>query len=611
MNQSHLLSLHRIAFTALIVFGASVSTVDSARGEAKLGVHRYPEKLAEKTGLVDKGAAIYWVVPNSPAGVAGLEPGDIITSIDGHAVSSFANLAKTMKDLDPGQRVSIDYLRGGESKTATVTLSVWTGDLTAEAYRSALAYLQELQAEHDSPLLRKEMISQYWLAGDRRKALAELERADAAYPNQAEFAFQRLDYLYKLGDFGAYVKEALRLAKLHPNTAQARLDQAEALLATGKNEEASAIASKTARESLSFGLKMTDLTVMALQQWATAQLRLGQPLTDPSLGTWLNSVVWDKKGVKGLQFWRSKLDGREPYRIASGKRSELPFDASGVLFGLLPYKMHGIKVSINGMEVPLAIIDTGASHTLFSREIAEAAGVEIGGATRSAAGSLSFTAQSGFARELKIGDFVLKDIPINVGNPPPLVMTKAKAALGVDLMHHLRFTIDYPNSKVTVVSADEPLPEPKNPDAVWDIPLWPFSEHVLSEGKIGPNRFARTLIDSGNFAYTLVWPTWASENLPNHGAPSGSVFLYALSNPRVTIKGLELGGKTLPPWPAMDMPPVTLQGIDLVDIVMGHDLLSGYRVTIDMRRRILRLESDGETFVAPKPRTMILMPERN
>ena len=84
------------------------------------------------------------------------------------------------------------------------------------------------------------------------------------------------------------------------------------------------------------------------------------------------------------------------------------------------------------------------------------------------------------------------------------------------------------------------------------------------------------------------------------------MFAYAMSNPQNFIKGLQLGGRTLPEWPAVDMPPVTLQGVDLLDLLMGHDLLSQYRVTIDMQSRRLRLRSDGGEVQEPKaPKPMI------
>lgn len=295
------------------------------------------------------------------------------------------------------------------------------------------------------------------------------------------------------------------------------------------------------------------------------------------------------------------LAGRPTYVVdAASRRSELELVRSGVFMGLAPYAMHGIPVTINGVSVPLAIIDTGASHTLISEQTAKGARVPVGTASRSAAGSLSFVARSGVVDELKIGGVVIRNLPVSVGNPPPMVMTKAKVAIGVDVMQHLRFTIDYPGRRVTVEPAVAPMEE-GDAASVWDIPLWTFSEHCLSQAKLENGAFVRTLIDSGNFAFTLVWPDWARQHFPNHKGAGGSMLLYAFSDPQHKIRGLELGGRQLPEWPAVDMPPITLQGIDLLDLLMGHDLLSQYRVIIDMPGRRLRLVSTGKGWTPPTP----------
>jgi hypothetical protein len=303
-----------------------------------------------------------------------------------------------------------------------------------------------------------------------------------------------------------------------------------------------------------------------------------------------------------LGYWRKQLGNRPTYQIiGAGRRAETPLQRASVMMGLVPYAMHGVTVKINGVDVPLAIVDTGASHTLISTQTAVDAKVDVGTNSRPAVGSLSFTARPGVIRELRIGDVVLTDVPVSVGNPPPLVMTKAKVALGVDLMHHLRFTIDYPKMKVYVEAEDPQFPPKEDPSPAWDIPLWTFADHCLSQGKLSDDSFVRVLIDSGNFAATLVWPEWGRLHIPNHKGASGSMLAYAMSNPQNFIKGLQLGGRTLPEWPAVDMPPVTLQGVDLLDLLMGHDLLSQYRVTVDMRNRRLRLRSEGGEIKEPKP----------
>jgi len=62
------------------------------------------------------------VVPNSPAAVAGLMAGDIITAIDGTALDATHPLDLVMSQLAPGKTVTLDILRNGQTMQVTVTL---------------------------------------------------------------------------------------------------------------------------------------------------------------------------------------------------------------------------------------------------------------------------------------------------------------------------------------------------------------------------------------------------------------------------------------------------------------------------------------------------------
>jgi putative serine protease PepD len=63
------------------------------------------------------------VVPGGAASVAGLTAGDLITSIDDHAVTSPGTLRSALLLEVPGARVSVTYVDAtGASRTTTVTL---------------------------------------------------------------------------------------------------------------------------------------------------------------------------------------------------------------------------------------------------------------------------------------------------------------------------------------------------------------------------------------------------------------------------------------------------------------------------------------------------------
>jgi S1-C subfamily serine protease len=70
-----------------------------------------------------EGAVVSQVVPGSPADGAGLEEGDVITSLYGRAVTSADQLAVMIQADKPGQTIRIGLYRGQEQLTLTSALA--------------------------------------------------------------------------------------------------------------------------------------------------------------------------------------------------------------------------------------------------------------------------------------------------------------------------------------------------------------------------------------------------------------------------------------------------------------------------------------------------------
>ncbi|HWD72741.1 MAG TPA: trypsin-like peptidase domain-containing protein [Actinomycetota bacterium] len=68
------------------------------------------------------GAQITAVSAGTPAAAAGLQVGDVVTSIDSQAITSSGDAADYIASQTPGTRVTIHYQRGGAAQTATATL---------------------------------------------------------------------------------------------------------------------------------------------------------------------------------------------------------------------------------------------------------------------------------------------------------------------------------------------------------------------------------------------------------------------------------------------------------------------------------------------------------
>ena len=68
----------------------------------------------------NSGALIAGVQSDAPAAHAGLEPGDVITSVNGQSVTNPRDLAVEIAAVQPGEQAKLQVLREGEAKTVDV-----------------------------------------------------------------------------------------------------------------------------------------------------------------------------------------------------------------------------------------------------------------------------------------------------------------------------------------------------------------------------------------------------------------------------------------------------------------------------------------------------------
>jgi serine protease Do len=79
--------------------------------------------LAQSLGLpTGQGVGIVAIGSGSPADAAGLQPDDIIVSIAGTALRNSGDLVEALRIHRAGEKVSIEYYRGGSKKSTDVTL---------------------------------------------------------------------------------------------------------------------------------------------------------------------------------------------------------------------------------------------------------------------------------------------------------------------------------------------------------------------------------------------------------------------------------------------------------------------------------------------------------
>lgn len=400
----------------------------------------------------------------------------------------------------------------------------------------------------------------------------------------------RLERLRKRGQFEEFIDAALNASDEHADVAALQLLKAEALLAGGRHEAAELAAQSAAALALDDSDPATSSH--ALKLWAIARFRQQKALDDPLVADLLTKLPPDEPGARTLRFWSDALGQRTVYRLSGAEDAgRVEIQAARAQPGTVPDELNAIEARVNGMSVPLAFVDTGTQHVLMTVRAAEAAGVAIGPSATHLVGFARLNARPGVIETLELGSLVLHDVPVMVGNSPPLVALKGQMALGTELMHHVRFTIDYPGRRVFAEGAATRLGgRARRPE--WEIPLWTFSQACLARGQLPGGAMARVLVDTGNRAGTFVSARWAHRNLPDFQRPPATV-IFKFKQRNLWLDEMQLGSGSLYNWPVVDTIPNVLERLDTVDVLLGHDMLAPYEVTIDLEQRVLQLYGHG------------------
>jgi len=86
------------------------------RGKVKMGI--IPDFAAAKT----TGFLLGGVVPGGPAAIAGMESGDVMIALEGLSVMNVYDYMSRMAEVKPGDRVTVEVMRGDEKLILIVQL---------------------------------------------------------------------------------------------------------------------------------------------------------------------------------------------------------------------------------------------------------------------------------------------------------------------------------------------------------------------------------------------------------------------------------------------------------------------------------------------------------
>lgn len=111
--------------------GSSGAKKEKSDKKGYLGVFMQELDGDVREGLdldVESGVLISGVEKGGPADEAGLADGDVIVAFNGQKVDDPDDLKRLVRDTKPGEKVEIEVIRDGKTKTLTLTVGEWPDD---------------------------------------------------------------------------------------------------------------------------------------------------------------------------------------------------------------------------------------------------------------------------------------------------------------------------------------------------------------------------------------------------------------------------------------------------------------------------------------------------
>jgi len=92
------------------------------RGWLGIEAQTLPPNVMESAGLTHGGVLVAWVLRDGPAAVAGLQPGDILTQINGQALNGPRHAIQVIAGFRPGTEINLRVVRGWEESTVKASV---------------------------------------------------------------------------------------------------------------------------------------------------------------------------------------------------------------------------------------------------------------------------------------------------------------------------------------------------------------------------------------------------------------------------------------------------------------------------------------------------------
>ena len=262
----------------------------------------------------------------------------------------------------------------------------------------------------------------------------------------------------------------------------------------------------------------------------------------------------------------------------------------------IPFRLVRDKVivrgRVNGRQAVDFVIDTGAERTVLSQRVARRSGVQSVTNTLSAGvGVVGLRGlQTGRVESLQIGSLEITNLPTLIKSPPLGGLPTAEADGFSPLAIGLSMTIDYGRNQLIIGL--------ELPDEPADIVL-PLRQHRLTvvRGVINDEHPRSFVVDTGGEVISIsrvtadLLPPMTVRQVPvrvygTSGWDEGAYLMPGIDlvfNQRLQYRNVSVVVLNL-------HRPSALLGFQIGGIV-GHTFLSGYRVTLDLKRSVMKLKN--------------------
>ncbi len=106
---------------------------------------------------VKNGVLIEAVTDDAPAQRAGLKAGDVITKINERNIEDFSDLVRTLNFYNPGEKVTVHYVRKGKSKSVKVELAK-KEKMFRKGQRNGFLWHSDADGDHENLEIIKEKL---------------------------------------------------------------------------------------------------------------------------------------------------------------------------------------------------------------------------------------------------------------------------------------------------------------------------------------------------------------------------------------------------------------------------------------------------------------------